>query len=290
MDNKFIFALENIDGIGFATITKILKIANNFDDFLSNKEEILKIKRVSLALFNKICLQKDSKYFEKYDKSIKKLEIDLINTSDKIFPDKLKEISEIPYSLHLRGDNQLVENKIVAIVGSRKSTKYGNEVAYKMAKLLSNRGYTVISGMASGIDTYAHIGALEGKGSTIAVVGSGLDYIYPKKNTKLFFDIVNNGLVISEFFLGVKPVSYNFPRRNRIISGLADFIIVVEATKKSGSMLTVNYALKQGKDVFAVPGEIFSKTSEGTNLLIMDGAYPLISTKDLSEYLDNLEN
>ncbi|MEA1975469.1 MAG: DNA-processing protein DprA [Bacillota bacterium] len=288
MDNKFIFALENISGIGFATITKILKIANNFDDFLNKKEEILKIKRVSLALFDKIYLQKNSKYFEKYNMSIKKMEIDLINTSDNIFPNKLKEISEVPYSLHLRGDNQLLKNKIVGIVGSRKSTKYGNEVAYKMAKLLSNRGYTVISGMASGIDTYAHVGALEGEGSTIAVIGSGLDYIYPKKNTKLFFDIVNNGLVISEFFLGVKPTSYNFPRRNRIISGMADFIIVVEASFKSGSLITVNYAISQGKDVLVVPGEIFSETSEGTNLLIRDGAYPLISLDDLSEYLDNL--
>jgi DNA processing protein len=290
MDNKFIFTLENTDGVGFATITKILKNAQDFDEFFKKKNEILKIKKVSINTFNKIYSLKNSECFENYRKKIMNLDIELINGSSKKFPEKLKTISEVPYSLHLSGNSNLMENKIVGIVGSRKSTKYGNEVAYKIAKYLSKQGYTIVSGLADGIDTYAHRGALEGGSSTIAVIGSGLDYIYPKKNTKLFFDIVNNGLVVSEFFLGTKPLSYNFPRRNRIISGLADFVIVVEASLKSGSLITVNYAIKQGKDVLAVPGEIFSETSEGTNLLIRDGAYPLISFKDLSEYLDNLTN
>jgi len=192
--------------------------------------------------------------------------------------------------LHLKGKPNLFKNKIVGIVGSRKSTAYGNEVAYKVAKILSNQGYTVISGLAKGIDTYAHKGALEGNGSTIAVIGSGIDYIYPKENTKLFLDITKKGLIISEFYLGTKPINYNFPRRNRIISGLCDFLIVIEATHKSGSLITVNHAIKQGKDVLAVPGEIFSKTSEGTNMLIRDGAYPLISINDLYEYLENKGN
>ncbi len=290
MKNDFIFALEKAKGIGITTINKILNVSSNFNELLENEEEILKINKINKTVFNEIYSMKNSEDFEKYKEAINKMDIDLINISEEKFPDKLKCIEKLPFSLHLRGDNELLKNKSVAIVGSRKSSEYGNEAAYKIAKILSERGYTVISGMAEGIDTSAHLGALAGKGSTIAVVGSGLDYVYPKKNVKLYMDIVKKGLVISEFFLGVKPVSYNFPRRNRIISGLADFLIVIEATKKSGSMLTVNYALKQGKDVFAVPGEIFSKTSEGTNLLIRDGAYPLISLEDLCEYLDNLKN
>lgn len=290
MENSFIYGLEKTKGLGFATISRILKVANDYDDFIAFKSDILEISQMTITKYNLVLQQKESENFEKYKKITKKLAVELINSESKHYPRQLKNIPEMPYSLHLKGKQNLFENKIVGIVGSRKSSAYGNEVAYKVGKILSNKGYTVISGLAKGIDAYAHKGALEGEGSTIAVIGSGLDYIYPKENTKLFLDVSKKGLIISEFYLGTKPLSYNFPRRNRIISGLCDFLIVIEATHKSGSLITVNHAIKQGKDVLAVPGEIFSKTSEGTNMLIRDGAYPLISLDDLYEYLENKEN
>ncbi len=290
MGNSFIYGLEETKGLGFTTISRILEIANTYEEFISCKSEILKIPRMTESKYQKVLYKKESEDFEKYKKITKKLKVELINNQSKNYPTQLKNIPEMPYSLHLKGRSDLFKNKIVAIVGSRKSSAYGNEVAYKVGKILSNHGYTVISGLANGIDTYAHKGALEGNGSTIAVIGSGIDYIYPKENTKLFLDITKKGLIISEFYLGTKPINYNFPRRNRIISGLCDFLIVIEATHKSGSLITVNHAIKQGKDVLAVPGEIFSKTSEGTNMLIRDGAYPLISINDLYEYLENKGN
>lgn len=290
MENSFIYGLEKTKGLGFTTISRILKVVKTYDDFIAFKSDILKIPQMTTSKYQMVLRQKESEDFEKYKNITKKLKVELINSESKNYPTQLKNIPEMPYSLHLKGRSDLFKNKIVAIVGSRKSSAYGNEVAYKVGKILSNHGYTVISGLAKGIDTYAHKGALEGKGSTIAVIGSGLDYIYPKENTKLFLDISKEGLIISEFYLGTKPINYNFPRRNRIISGLCDFLIVIEATHKSGSLITVNHAIKQGKDVLAVPGEIFSKTSEGTNMLIRDGAYPLISINDLYEYLENKGN
>lgn len=290
MENRFIYGLEQTKGLGFMTISRILNIAKSYDDFITFKNDILEVPQMTHSKYQSVLQQKESENYEKYEKITKKLRVQLINSDSGSYPAQLKNIPEKPYSLHLKGNSNLFENKIVGIVGSRESTKYGNEVAYKVAKILSNQGYTVISGLAKGIDAYAHKGALEGKGSTIAVIGSGLDCIYPKENTKLFLDISKEGLIISEFYLGTKPLSYNFPRRNRIISGLCDFLIVIEATHKSGSLITVNHAIKQGKDVLAVPGEIFSKTSEGTNMLIRDGAYPLISTNDLYEYLENKVN
>ena len=290
MDNDFIYALEKTKGLGFATISRILKEATNFEEFITFKAQILSIPKMTEEKYQSALGKEKSGNFEKYQRVVGKLKIRLVNTFSKEYPEKLINIPESPYSLHLKGDSSLFENKMVGIVGSRKSTAYGNKVAYKIGKILSNHGYTVVSGLAKGIDAYAHKGALEGKGSTIAVIGSGIDYIYPKENTKLFLDVTKKGMVISEFYLGTKPVSYNFPRRNRIISGLCDFLIVVEATHKSGSLITVNHAMNQGKDVLAVPGEIFSKTSEGTNMLIRDGAYPLVSIKDLYEYLENNGN
>lgn len=287
MENHFIYSLEKTKGIGFVTIKRILEISKNFDEFLVKKEKILNIPKMNLNKFEKICKNKNSDFFKKYIKTLNKMSISLVNYKEEDFPNKLDDIPSSPYSLHFKGSKKILDNKIVGIVGSRNSTSYGNKAAFKIAKFLSKKGYTVISGLADGIDTYAHKGALEGKGSTIAVIGSGLDCIYPKKNTKLFLEIEKKGLIISEFYLGTKPYSYNFPRRNRIISGLSDFLIVIEATLQSGSLITVNHAIEQGKDVWALPGEIFSKSSIGTNMLIRDGAYPLISTSDLSEYLEN---
>ncbi|MGM0379529.1 MAG: DNA-processing protein DprA [Bacillota bacterium] len=285
--NKFIFNLEKTKGIGYKTTHKILLNAKNIDEFRNNKEKIINIKNMSLSKYKKVLQKYKTKKFKKYMEVLQKMDINLINKFNKNFPDKLKEIPKAPYCLHLRGDIDILKNKTVGIIGSRDYTQYGKKAAFKLSKMLSKKGYTVISGLAKGIDSFSHKGALKGKGKTVSVIGSGIDVIYPKENTKLYLDIVNEGLVVSEFFLGIQPRKYNFPRRNRIISGLSDFLIVIQAGESSGTMITVNHALKQNKEIFAVPGEIFCKKSIGTNRLIRDGATPIVSLEEFSKFLEN---
>ncbi len=210
------------------------------------------------------------------------MKIEEIPINSKEYPEKLKKIYDPPQKLYVLGNKNLLNQKGVAIVGSRKATPYGKKVAYNLAKELSGNGLIVISGLALGIDSYAHIGAL--KKGTIAVLGSGIDNIYPKENIELAREIIrNNGCIISEYSKGVKPERLHFPQRNRIISGLSEGVVVVEATKKSGALITAEFASEQGKEVFAVPGDIDREQSEGTNILIQDGAILVTSSKNIIE-------
>ena len=210
------------------------------------------------------------------------MKIEEISINSKEYPERLKNIYDSPKKLYVLGNKSLLQRKCVAIVGARESTLYGKNVAYELAIQLSQRGIVIISGLALGIDTYAHIGALQG--GTIAVLGSGIDNIYPKGNIELARKIIkNNGCIISEYPLSSKPERLHFPQRNRIISGLSEGVIVVEASKKSGALITAEFALEQGKEVFAVPGDIKRKQSEGTNKLIKDGAMIVTEYKDILE-------
>lgn len=189
------------------------------------------------------------------------------------YPEKLKKIYDPPKVLYVLGNEQILNNDSIAIVGCRKATEYGKKAAIYFASNLAKQDITIISGLAKGIDSYAHIGALQAKGKTIAVIGSGLDIIYPTENQKLAQEIIKSGgAIISEYPLGTKPEKEHFPARNRIISGLSDSVLVVEAKEKSGSLITADFAMEQGKDVFVVPGNINSLNSVGTNNLIKDGA------------------
>lgn len=192
------------------------------------------------------------------------------NTND--YPLQLKNQKSMPPCLYVKGHSDILHKKGIAIVGSRKASSYGIKQAYTFAKNIAQHNTTVISGLAYGIDTKAHEGCLDGGGFTIAVVGNGLDRIYPISNTTLHNRIINQGCVVSEFPLHVPPNKYNFPVRNRIISGLASSVVIVEASEKSGALITVDYALDQGKEVYAIPGNIDSPTSKGTNKLIKNGA------------------
>ena len=201
---------------------------------------------------------------------------------DKYYPNKLKSIYDPPELLYCLGDIRLLNEPSIAIVGTRNASNYGKRIAYNLSQELSKRGVTIISGLASGIDSYAHEGAFKNVGKTIAVLGSGIDVIYPKENEDLYKSIIKNGgLIVSEFPLGTKPEKDNFPKRNRIISGLSDGVVVVEAKKKSGALITADLALEQGRSVFAVPGNIDSQNSEGTNNLIKEGAVPVTSYLDI---------
>jgi DNA processing protein len=214
-------------------------------------------------------------------KKAKDLGVFILTFLDQGYPQNLLQIYDPPPLLYVRGRLDAVDSAMVAMVGSRKGSPYGRAMTKKISKELVGSGVTVVSGMARGIDTCAHLGALEAGGMTIAVLGCGIDIIYPPENKRLFLDIINQGTVISEFPLSTPPEGKNFPKRNRIISGLSLGVVIVEATADSGSLITASHALEQGREVFAVPGNIGMATSRGTNALIKQGAKLVEGAQDI---------
>ena len=200
------------------------------------------------------------------------------------YPKRLKEITDFPYALYVKGSLPDEERRRTAIVGARRCTPYGEKYAIDFARSLAGHNVEIISGMARGVDGMAHRGALMGGGRTFAVLGSGADVCYPKEHIGLYVDILEQGGgIISEYPPGTAPLPQNFPARNRIISGLSDAVLVMEAGKKSGSLITVDMALEQGRDVYALPGPVNSSLSDGCNRLIRQGAGVLISPEALLE-------
>ncbi len=200
-----------------------------------------------------------------------------------VYPALLKEIRDYPKELYYIGDPKLLEEKCVSIVGSRKTNQYGRSTAYSFGKALGQRGITVVSGMAVGIDTCAHEGALQEKGNTAAVLACGLDLCYPPRNRELKEKIESAGIVLSEYPPGTAAQRYYFPQRNRIISGLSPLTVVVQAGNRSGALITAELAADQGRDVGAVPGNIDSEYNLGSNKLLREGAFALTGVQDLLE-------
>jgi len=218
--------------------------------------------------------------------------IEVVKKSSRDYPKILKEIHNAPKQLYIRGSLPKDHNLNFAIVGTRAASDYGRTLAFKIAKELAELGFNIVSGLALGIDTQAHLGALEGKGKTIAVMGSAIDdnSIYPSENLNLVKKIISSGgAVISEYEPGTKSEIWFFPERNRIIAGLSQGVLVVEAPEKSGALITARLALEQNREVFAIPGSIFSKNSFGANNLIKSGAKMVTSVDDILEEL-NLTN
>jgi DNA processing protein len=196
-----------------------------------------------------------------------------ITLADDTYPALLREIPDPPLALHLRGDRTLLARAAIAVVGSRRASPYGINVARELSRrLASDAALVIVSGLARGVDTAAHQAALDAGGTTIAVLGTGIDVVYPRSNRRLFDRIATEGLIVSEFPPGTPPLALNFPMRNRVISGLCTGTLIVEATSRSGSLITARMAAEQGREVFAVPGSIFSEGSEGTHRLIQYGA------------------
>ncbi len=206
--------------------------------------------------------------------------IKIIGINDDGYPSKLRFINQPPVVLYIKGSLPVCRVS-TGIVGSRKPSAYGTQCCYSLSYQLAKCGVEIVSGMARGIDTCAHAGALKAGGKTVAVLGCGIDIAYPKENTEMIGRIAQSGAVITEYPPGTPPLKYNFPARNRIISGLSDGVIVVEAGKRSGSLITVDYALNQGKEVFALPGNITSLLSSGTNQLLKDGARLVTCADDI---------
>lgn len=211
--------------------------------------------------------------------------IRFISKEEEEYPDKLRQIYNAPYAIFVKGKLPRKDQKVIAIVGARECSAYGTEITRYMAKSLASEGVVILSGMARGIDSYAHNGALEAGGITLAVLGCGIDICYPKENIKLYMEIQKEGAIISEYAPGIQPFAGNFPMRNRIISALSDGILVIEAKKKSGSLITVDMGLEQGKEIYAIPGRICDILSSGCNNLIKMGAKSVTTPMDILEDL-----
>ena len=214
-----------------------------------------------------------------YISRVEKLGFKVLVNTEKSYPCLLKEIPDPPIVLYYIGE--LVMKNLVSVVGSRKCSQYAKQVTETIAPDLSRAGLTIVSGMALGVDTMAHRAALSSQGKTLAVLGSGLDTIYPSSNKSLYSEIAKNGAVISEFPLGTPPLKYNFPQRNRIIAGLAESTLIIEADIHSGSLITGHFALDFNRQVYAIPGDITRNNSRGTNNLIKLGAKPVTESQDI---------
>lgn len=247
--------LASIDKLGSIRKKALLEHFKTPENiYNASYKELLQIDGIGEKISNNIINNKvNINLIKKIEDYMEHNSIKYVNIFDEDYPEKLREIYDPPITLFYKGDINIVKNKNIAVIGSRNPTYYGLNTAYTVAKEIAQKGYNVVSGMARGIDTEAHRGSLILENRSIAVVGCGLDYIYPKENYKIFQEISKKGLIISEFIVGTKPIPMNFPARNRIVSGISDAVIVVEAGEKSGTLITVDFALEQGKSVYAVP-------------------------------------
>lgn len=313
-NKKYWIWFSLIKGLGCVRKNNLLKIYGTPEEIYKlSKRELLKVDGIGEETVTNIIEAKNEKILNYHIKYMEENNIDIIHICEKSYPQALKQIYDAPVSLYIRGNKEILNGKNIGIVGCRECTDYGKKAAKYFAYNLSKeKSVNIVSGLAKGVDSYAHWGSVGaniecestkncgkkqescgkinddcGKlkndcGKTIAILGNGLDMIYPKENIELANEIIRNGgAIISEYPCGTKPDKMNFPARNRIISGLSKGIIVIEAKEKSGTLITVDFALEQGRDVFVVPGNINSINSVGTNDLIKQGAKMVTSYEDI---------
>lgn len=305
-NKKYWIWFSLIKNLGARRKLKLLKIYKDPEIIYNlKKNELLKIEGIGEKIVQNILDGNIKRNINKHIAYMEKNDIDIISITEEKYPEILKEIYDPPISLYIKGNTEILNSNSIAIVGCRDTTEYGKKAAKYFSYNLSKKGVNIVSGLARGIDSYAHIGNVcaqdekrkeEDKlkisiqqdniqyGKTIAVVGNGLDIVYPKENKYLFDKIIETGgAIISEYPLGIKPDKMNFPARNRIVSGISKGIIVIEAKEKSGTLITVDFALEQGRDVYVVPGNINSINSVGTNDLIKQGARLVTNYTDIEE-------
>lgn len=313
-NKKYWIWFSLIKGLGCVRKNNLLKIYGTPEEIYKlSKRELLKVDGIGEETVTNIIEAKNEKILNYHIKYMEENNIDIVHICEKSYPQALKQIYDAPVSLYIRGNKEILNGKNICIVGCRECTDYGKKAAKYFAYNLSKeKSVNIVSGLAKGVDSYAHWGSVGaniecestkncgkkqescgkinddcGKlkndcGKTIAILGNGLDMIYPKENIELANEIIRNGgAIISEYPCGTKPDKMNFPARNRIISGLSKGIIVIEAKEKSGTLITVDFALEQGRDVFVVPGNINSINSVGTNDLIKQGAKMVTSYEDI---------
>ncbi|GIW62225.1 MAG: DNA processing protein DprA [Patescibacteria group bacterium] len=284
-ETKAIVTLAYFQGIGPTRFQDLIKVFKQPSLILTAKESLLK------QVLGKDTGEKFIRFKNKFnaESEIKKLndkKIKVISLFDKLYPKELKQIQDPPICLFVKGSNwkNIYQSRKIAIVGTRKPTVYGQTITKKLVKDLADKEITIVSGLALGIDTTAHQSALKNNLATIAVLGCGIDIIYPAINRQLYNEIAKHGAVVSEFPPGTTVKKGLFISRNRIISGLSQAVIVVQGKQNSGSLITAKYCAEQGRDLFAVAGNITDPNSFAPNLLIQNGAYPIISVADLSKY------
>ena len=282
MENFYLAALQMVPGIGSSRIKALVEYFGSARQaWLADQGDLFLSKCLDNTIYNNLLGQRDKIDIHKLAESLRKKRIFLCCFFDDDYPLLLRNTFNPPCVLYYRGTLP-IHDKQIAIVGSRKATAYGKNVAGMLAAALAAAQVGIVSGAARGIDTAAHLGALE-QGYTVAVLGSGVDVAYPPENAKLLHSIAEKGVVFSEYAPGVLAHPGHFPARNRIINGLARGVIVVEAAEKSGALITADFALEEGRDVFAVPGSIFAGSSKGTNWLIKQGAKLVDSVVDILE-------
>ena len=273
--------LLNITGIGPNSIRNMIKEFGSTEGiFNASVKDLMQVPRIDEEIARDIKESRDDGFIQFQMKEIKKYDVRIITFWDDEYPFNLKQIHDPPVLLFIKGSLLYRDRFSIAIVGMRSPTEAGRMISEQFAHELSSMGITVVSGLARGIDSAAHKGAITAGGRTIAVLGSGLNRIYPPENLRLAEKVMNCGAVISEFPMGTKPDRENFPRRNRIISGLSLGTLVVEAEKRSGALITAKFANDQNREVFAIPGSLGNKKSEGTNNLIMKNWAKLVQTVD----------
>jgi DNA processing protein len=288
-DSLIWIALGRVKHIGPVLIKRLLeKFGSPNGVFAARESELRSVDDVGPKVAKSILGGPDLEFASEQLEICCKKKFNLVSINCPEYPSMLKHIYDPPHLLYVRGELSDSDKPAVAVVGSRAASHYGKRMAEQVAYGLASSGVTVVSGMARGIDSIAHKAALETSGRTIAVLGCGLDIVYPPENTTLYRDIPDHGAVITELPCGTPPDGPNFPRRNRIISGLSLGVVIVEAGKKSGALLTARHALDQNREVFAVPGNTTSITSSGTNSLIKQGARLVTSADDVLSELEFL--
>jgi DNA processing protein len=285
--------LANLHNIGIKKIERLIGIFGNAEGvFKTTREELYALRRDgALAdLMNDKDLEtilgsRDIVKIMNHYNRLSESGIRLITREAEEYPERLRNIYSAPYALYVKGRLPAKEDKLIAVVGARECSQYGREMARYLAEAITTEGVHIISGLARGVDTYAHQGALAAGGITYAVMGCGIDICYPRENINYYMEMQREGGIISEYAPNIQPLAGNFPMRNRIISGLSDGILVIEAKEKSGSLITVDYGLEHGKEIYALPGRATDRLSAGCNNLIRMGAKMVTSPKDILEDL-----
>ena len=282
-ENTYMMWLSSLSGnVGAGRINRLLEVFGTAEEvYKASEKALMECGGLTGAGLANLLKSRSTCYFDELRKKCEDLKISYVSRESSEFPNLLRDIPNAPTGLFYLGKFPPEDSPKVAVIGSRRCSEYGLIASRLVAKPLSETGTVIVSGMAQGIDSMAHRGALQGGGATIAVLGTGVDICYPAANRKLREEIIACGCIVSEYPPGTEARRHFFPDRNRIISGMSLGVIVVEAGKKSGTLGTVNHAAEQGREVFAVPGNISSKLSEGTNTLIRDGAHPVQDYTDV---------
>ncbi len=285
-DKRYWIGFNMIRGIGAVRLQALIRYFGDLETAWKADSADLAQAGLGARLVERVIQARSSFDLDKILKAIVVQGIHVLTWADGGYPDRLKEIEQPPPVLYIRGEYLQDDVFAVAVVGTRRITAYGRQITEEIGAFLAANGITVISGLARGVDAAAHASALDAGGRTLAVLGSGVDYIYPPEHRSLADRILKRGALLSDYAPGTAPEASNFPPRNRIISGLALAVVVVEAGETSGALITAGFAAEQGREVFAVPGSILAPQSKGTNHLIQSGAQPLLSANDLLQALD----